>query len=132
VDPLERDELTDQELDALLPEWEAPKAPARLKAALFPERRSWWRRLWSLRVPLPAAVAATAALAAGVWLSSRTAPVVQVRTERVEVPVAMPAKPEPAPRNELKRVVRRRPPAARDGELRPVMRLKPIVLEATQ
>lgn len=107
MDPLERDELTDRELDALLPEWEAPKAPARLRAALFPERAVWWKRVWSARVPLPAAIAAAAALTAGVWWGSvRTGPVVVVRTERVEVPVAVPEK--PAPKNGVRPVVRRR------------------------
>jgi hypothetical protein len=58
VEPLDRDDLTDQELDALLREWKAPEAPARLRAALFPNAlRPRWKTLWtaSIRIPVPAA-----------------------------------------------------------------------------
>jgi hypothetical protein len=59
MDPFDRNELSDGELDALLPEWKVPQAPARLRAALFPEPpKPWWRAIWSasIRIPLPAAL----------------------------------------------------------------------------
>ena len=63
MEPFDKDPLSDQELDELLPEWKAPAAPAHLKAAIFPERRSWWQQIWSasIRLPLPAAVCLTLA-----------------------------------------------------------------------
>ena len=69
----ENDELSEQELDAMLPAWKTPVAPARLRAAVFPETRTrWWN--WSLRVPLPVAVciAVLLALAAWRWSTPRT------------------------------------------------------------
>jgi hypothetical protein len=42
--------LDDRELNDLLPRWQAPAAPLRLRARVFPPRRRW-RRLW----PLPLA-----------------------------------------------------------------------------
>jgi hypothetical protein len=64
MEPFEKDELTDQELDALLPAWNAPEMPATLKARIFP--KPWWRRIWgaSIRVPVPVACAVAALLAA--------------------------------------------------------------------
>lgn len=69
----ENDELSDQELDAMLPAWKAPVAPARLRAAVFPEARTRWWSL-SVRVPLPVAVcfAVLLALAAWRWFTPRT------------------------------------------------------------
>jgi hypothetical protein len=77
MQPSDNDELTDRELDAILPEWKTPVAPARLRAALFPEvPRPWWRRLWtsSIRIPLPVAclLAVVLMLAAWRWLTPRT------------------------------------------------------------
>src|SRR5689334_21931674 len=62
--------LSDSELEALLPEWKTPAAPARLRGALFPElARPWWTRLWtaSIRIPVPVAVCALILLAAVLW-----------------------------------------------------------------
>jgi hypothetical protein len=91
MEPFEHDELSDSELDSLLKKWEAPPAPARLRAAIFPEEaRSKWRRFWgaSFRVPLPVAGALAIALALGAWQWRKPgAPRELVRTERVEVPV---------------------------------------------
>jgi hypothetical protein len=91
MEPFEGDELTDAELDQLLKKWEAPQAPARLRAAIFPESAEpWWRRAWnaSLRVPIPVAAALAIALAFGAWQWHKPAAVRElVRTERVEVPV---------------------------------------------
>ncbi len=59
-------ELTDDELDGMLRQWDAPSAPARLRAAVFPETRArWWQR--SIRVPLPVAACVAVLLAAGTW-----------------------------------------------------------------
>ena len=46
MEPFEKDELSDQELDGLLREWTAPAAPARLRAAVFGPPRPRWQRLW--------------------------------------------------------------------------------------
>jgi hypothetical protein len=57
MDPFEKDELSDSELDSMLPQWKAPDRPERLRAALFPERRAWWKKVWSLSIPVPVPVA---------------------------------------------------------------------------
>jgi len=85
MEPFEKDELTDRELDQVLPQWTAPSAPARLRAAVFGECRTpQWRRFWtaSIRVPLPVACAlmVVAVLAIGGLLRE---PRVVVRTERI-------------------------------------------------
>jgi hypothetical protein len=91
MEPFDRDELSDSELDNLLKKWEVPPAPARLRAAIFPEEpKPKWQRLWSasFRVPLPVAAALAIALALAAWQARRPgAPPEVVRTERVEVPV---------------------------------------------
>jgi hypothetical protein len=70
MQPSDHDELSERELDALLPEWKVPMAPARLRVAVFPEGRlSWWKRLWtgSVRVPLPVICVVLFLLAVLVW-----------------------------------------------------------------
>ena len=60
MEPFERDQLEDRELDAMLQEWRTPRIPARLRQAVFPKRsQTLWLRLWttSIRVPLPIAAA---------------------------------------------------------------------------
>jgi hypothetical protein len=89
MEPFEKDELTDRELDQVLTQWKAPSAPARLRAAVFGEHRApWWRRFWtvSIRVPLPVACAlmVVAVLAIGALLRE---PRVVVRTERIYTPL---------------------------------------------
>jgi hypothetical protein len=94
--PSEEDRLSLDELDVVLREWKSPAAPARLRAAVFPQQRPWWMRPWSVsvRVPLPVACALALAIGAVFWRLSGRAPVppapppqAVVRTERVEVPV---------------------------------------------
>ena|ERR1035438_7385819 len=83
MEPFERDELSQQELDDLLKEWQAPAPPPHLRAALFPEGpRPWWRRIWtiSIRVPLPVACCLGLLFAAAAWRIAQPAP------ERVVVP----------------------------------------------
>jgi hypothetical protein len=104
MEPFEKDELQDRELDGLLRQWRAPQAPARLRQAVFPKKsRLWWLklplktplrlslRLWttSIRVPLPVACALLVALALGVSLWPRPVPATRtvIKRERVEVPV---------------------------------------------
>src|SRR5258706_14637934 len=90
MEPFENDELTDSELDAFLSSWMAPLAPVRLREALFPVAKPWWRALWSasFRVPLPVAfcLAIMLAFVAWRWLTP-AAPRLGIRTERVEGPV---------------------------------------------
>lgn len=52
--------MNDDELRELLRTWEAPSAPASLKARILESRSSWWRWLFtgSIRLPVPAAVGA--------------------------------------------------------------------------
>lgn len=59
--------LKDKELDKLLRQWRAPKAPASLERSVLGEPKPWWSWLWngSIRVPVPAALAA--ALVLGAW-----------------------------------------------------------------
>ncbi|MGA3095057.1 MAG: hypothetical protein ABSF25_01275 [Bryobacteraceae bacterium] len=70
MEPFDKDELSDRELDAILAAWESPPAPARLRAAVFPEAsKPWWRALWSasIRVPVPVACFLVLALAFAAW-----------------------------------------------------------------
>jgi hypothetical protein len=70
MEPLENDELSDLELDRILREWNAPAAPARLRAALFPAvHQPWWRQMWSasVRVPAPAFCFLTIVIALAAW-----------------------------------------------------------------
>jgi hypothetical protein len=96
MEPFEKDELQDRELDGFLRQWRTPQAPARLRQAVFPKPSlPWWSRLpfrlWtaSIRVPLPVACALLLALALGVslWPRRVPAPRTVIKTERVEVPV---------------------------------------------
>ena len=125
MEPFEKDELTDRELDAMLPQWKAPSASARLKAAVFGERRApWWRRLWSASIRVPAPVACALAvllmLLAVRWSRlSGAPPQVVVRTERVEVPVVQ------------ERVVYRDRPIA-DAVWQPVAELRPRIIRGNQ
>jgi len=64
--PDERDELTEQELDALLPGWKTPAAPARLRTSLFGAAETkWWRM--SIRIPVPVAALLLVLLAVAMW-----------------------------------------------------------------
>jgi hypothetical protein len=123
MEPFEKDELTDQELDGMLAQWKTHSAPARLRAAVFGERRSpWWSRLWgaSIRVPLPVACALVVVLlAAVIGAGLRRAPQVVVRTERVEVPVIQ------------ERVVYRDRPVVAEAAWRPVRELRPRIIRGS-
>src|SRR5688572_27167425 len=80
------DPMDDRDLNQLLREWQAPDAPAHLKA---PERPTpWWAWLLtgSIRVPVPVGLAA--ALLVGFWLYA-TAPA------REPVAGTAPVSPEP-------------------------------------
>jgi hypothetical protein len=63
MEPLDEDEL-----NQLLRKWEAPEAPPTLRPRVFPARRSWWSWWWTgtIRVPVPAAIAA--ALLIALWI----------------------------------------------------------------
>ena len=60
--------LDENELKQLLRQWEAPAAPATLKARVLPAKKPWWNWLvnGSFRVPVPVALAA--ALLLGLWI----------------------------------------------------------------
>ena len=133
MEPFENDELSDRELDALLSAWIAPPAPARLRTAVFPASKPWWRTLWSasFRVPVPVAfcLAIMLAFVAWRWLTPG-APRVVIRTERVEVPVVK--------REVLTNTIYRdrivHVPAATAGlnvhELQPVAELRPRIIRS--
>jgi hypothetical protein len=116
MEPFDCQELSDRELDHLLPEWEAPPAPGRLRSAVFQRApASWWAQFWSrsIHVPLPAALAIALAIVVAVWRlptwgSPRTAPAIESPSDEV-------------PAN------RRRLPAKDREQLRPVMELKPVI-----
>jgi hypothetical protein len=64
--PHDRNELTDQELDALLPAWKTQRAPARLRTSLFGAvETTWWRM--SIRVPVPVAALLLVLFAVAAW-----------------------------------------------------------------
>jgi hypothetical protein len=94
MEPFERDELQEHELEGMLRQWRAPQMPARLRLAVFPKpSRPWWLRLWatSVRVPLPLACALVLVLALALGASLRPRPAATprtvIKTERVEVPL---------------------------------------------
>jgi hypothetical protein len=130
MEPFREDELSEQELDALLREWKAPLAPAHLREAVFPgASRRWWQNLWSLsiRVPVPVAAMVAIAVALAIWRAPfAVAPRVVVRTERIEVPVFQ------------DRVVYRdrivqaspAPPGRNTHELQPVAELRPVIIRS--
>ncbi len=131
MEPFEKDQLSQNELDALLREWKAPAAPAGLRASLFGAPRPWWQRFWtvSLRVPLPVACALALLAGVAVWRVSRPQPAppappaqVVVRTERVEVPVD----------RVVTRYVSQPPPPSglTFKELRPVSELRPVIIRS--
>ena len=67
--------LDDDELNHLLRKWESPPAPPSLKQRLFPAQRSRlsWLLTGSIRIPVPALVAAAIVIA--LWIHySRPAP----------------------------------------------------------
>jgi hypothetical protein len=70
MEPLDEDEL-----NHLLRKWEAPSAPPSLKQRVFPAQRPWlsWLLTGSIRIPVPALVAAAIVIA--LWIHhSRPAP----------------------------------------------------------
>ena len=60
--------LDDNELNQLLRKWEAPSAPPTLRQRIFPQQKSWlsWLLTGSIRIPIPAAIAAAALIA--LWI----------------------------------------------------------------
>ena len=66
MEPLESNELADQELDRLLQEWRVPQAPRRLRQKIF---GGYWRKFWnlSIRIPLPVACCLLILVAVGAW-----------------------------------------------------------------
>jgi hypothetical protein len=96
MEPFEKDELSEDELDRLLRFWEIPDAPAQLRQAVFGQPKSTrWRAVWgaSVRVPVPMIALIALVLAIGLlWWPGRVVvrkspPRVEVKTVRVEVPV---------------------------------------------
>lgn len=125
MEPFEEDELSDLELDGMLPQWKAQGAPAHLRSAVFPKRSGpWWHRLWSrsIRVPLPVACAVLVVMVVGAaqWARPVPPPRVVVRTERVEVPVIR--------ERVLTRTVYRDRPAATAVAWQPVRELQPRII----
>jgi hypothetical protein len=126
MEPFEKDELSDRELDDLLRKWESPAAPARLRAAIFPETpEPWWRRLWrsSIRIPAPVALAIALVVGLAIWRRPAPAPVVATKTVRVEVPVIQ-------ERVATRIVYRDRTPSQTMDvhRLRPVAELRPVII----
>ncbi|HYL74636.1 MAG TPA: hypothetical protein VEU96_10545 [Bryobacteraceae bacterium] len=134
MEPFEKDELSDAELDHILRSWSAPAAPARIRAAVFPASSTpWWKRFLTMSIPVPLPVAFCLAflIAAGVWRWTRpvapVAPQVLVKTQRVEVPVVQD--------RVVTKYVYRNAPVAQSAvhsvgfdELRPVAELRPRII----
>jgi hypothetical protein len=136
MEPFEKDELTDSELQGLLRSWEVPGAPAQLREAVFGQSRGtrWWA-VWgaSIRVPAPliALVALALAIALRQWprqvIVRESPPRVEVKTVRVEVPVVK--------KEVVTRIVYRdRNPsqADEDVEWRRVTELRPRIIRSQQ
>ena len=91
MEPIDPRELSSEELDSMLPEWQTPRAPAHLRAALFPQAgRPWWLSVWtgSIRVPVPVACALAVVMALVVWRAWTPPPErVVVHTKEIQVPV---------------------------------------------
>jgi hypothetical protein len=60
--------LDENELNQLLRKWEAPSAPPSLRQRILPPQQSWlsWLVRGSIRIPVPAAIAAAALIA--LWI----------------------------------------------------------------
>lgn len=134
MEPFKEDELSDQELDALLTEWKAPRAPATLRASVFPNAsRPWWRNVWRISIPVPAPVAVLVAIvmALAAWRGSITGtPHAIVKTERVEIPVF---KDLVVSRTVYRtRIVHAAPapPGQNAHELQPVAELRPVIIRS--
>lgn len=70
MEPFEKDELSDRELEGLLRLWEVPNAPVQLRQAVFgPSRGAHWWALWdaSIRVPVPMIALVALIVAIGLW-----------------------------------------------------------------
>jgi hypothetical protein len=140
MEPFEQDELSDRELDDLLRTWESPAAPARLRAAVFPETaRPWWQRLWhtSIRIPVPVGLAFAAMAMVAIWRWPAAAPRVVTKTERVEVPVIQERIVDRSVYQSLGDAVKAADAANRDRileqqtdvhKLRPVAELRPVII----
>lgn len=63
--------LNDDQLDALLKQWEAPaSAPAGMERALLAKvHEPFWRRFWTMSIRIPVPVAAALIIGFGLWLS---------------------------------------------------------------
>ena len=68
--------LDDDELNHLLRKWEAPPAPPSLKQRVFSAHKSWlsWLLTGSIRIPVPAVVAAVIVIALWIHYSKPAAP----------------------------------------------------------
>ncbi len=71
MEPLDEDEL-----NHLLRTWEAPSAPPTLRQRVFPPKKSWlsWLLTGTIRIPVPAVVAAAVVIALWIHYSRPTAP----------------------------------------------------------
>jgi hypothetical protein len=136
MEPFEKDELSDSELERLLRLWEVPDAPMQLREAVFGQSRGerWWA-VWSasIRVPVPMIALVAVVLAIAFWKWPRqmvvreSPPRVEVKTVREEVPVVK--------KQVVTRVVyrdRNSRQADDDRELRPVAELRPRVIRSQQ
>jgi|HubBroStandDraft_1064217.scaffolds.fasta_scaffold768892_2 hypothetical protein len=136
MEPFEKDELSEGELDGILRLWEVPSPPARLREAVFgPPRGTRWWAVWSasIRVPAPMVALVALVLAIGFWKWPRqvvvqeSPPRVEVKTVRVEVPVV---KKEVETRVVYRDRISRQ--AEEDRELRPVAELQPRIIRGQQ
>src|SRR5215471_21588675 len=71
MEPLDEDEL-----NLLLRKWEAPAAPPSLGRSVFPQSKSWfsWLLTGTIRIPVPAVIAAAILIALWIHYSRPAAP----------------------------------------------------------
>lgn len=131
MEPFEKEELTETDLDQLLESWTAPQAPPQLRAAIFSKASvPWWKQLWigSIRLPIPIASVLLAALTAVVWRGIDSPPSqIVIRRERVEVPVVQ----ERVVTKVVTKYLDRKEPSGFDIHgLRPVAELRPRIIRS--
>lgn len=131
MEPFERDELTESELDRLLDAWTIPDAPVGLRTAIFSGAKlPGWKRWWtgSVRVPIPIACVLLLAISVAVLrVANPPPPRIVVKIERVQVPVVQ----ERVVTKVVTRYTDRKEPTGFDIHgLKPVAELRPRIIRS--
>jgi len=135
MEPFDHDELSDSDLDQLLRQWNAPAPPAHLRTNLFPRSTlPWWRKIWTISVPLPVAcgLAMVFFLAAWFWIRPSAPEPAHVVVKTVQVPVIQERVVTKVVTKYVYRSVPAEPAASgfNVGGLRPVAELRPRIIRS--